>query len=123
MSAGPEAAIDVRVSGHSCSDSVVRDFHRRRHRDDLEHVAGQVLRLSKKRIRGWQIDEVFRTQRRHARAHDVDHDFGRVDQHRDITGLKVGRYGKLRGIENDWENVVQTKRPDEANDTRQIERR
>jgi hypothetical protein len=66
-------------------NSTIRECHRWWYRDDLG--------LPKKRTRGWQVNEVLRTQRRHPRAARdavmLDHDFGRVDEHRDITGVKV----------------------------------
>ncbi len=101
---------------------MIWDFHRRRHRDDLEHVVGQVVRLFKKRARGWYVDEELCMQHCHARARDIDHDFGRVDQHRGIAGLKVGRYSELRGVKNDRKDVVRTERPEEANDVRKSQR-
>lgn len=69
-------------------NNIIRECHRWRYRDNLEHVTSDVLHLPKKRVRLWRVNEVLCTQRS---ARDVDHDFGRVDEHRDIAGpgLKV----------------------------------
>ena len=46
------------------------------------------------------------TERCPARTYDVDHHFGRVDEHRSIIGLNIGRYGELPGVENNWEDIL-----------------
>ena len=81
---------------------IIRD----RSRGALEHVAVQVLRLHNTCARRCEVGEVRSTQRRHARARNLDHDFGRVDEHRGITGRKIGRHGELRGAEDDREDIV-----------------
>jgi hypothetical protein len=90
---GPEAAhrrsrARIWIQYGRIFNSIIRECHQWWHRDGLEHVASDVLRLPKKRARRWQVNDVLRTQRQHPpAARDVDHDFGRVDEHRDIAGL------------------------------------
>ena len=89
---GPEAVTGVLTCryGYGRFNSIIWECHRWWYRDNLEHLASDVLCLPKKRARRWQVNEVLRTQRRRPRrARDVDHDFRRVDEHRDIAGLKI----------------------------------
>src|SRR5579863_2409034 len=87
---------------------------------DFGHVAGAHVPqfLQKRTLPLLQTRICDLTLRRHARAHDVDHDFGRVDKHRSIARWDVGRRGELRGVENDWEDVLRTEGQDEAGQTR-----
>ena len=85
----PQILVLARL-GYGRFDRIIRECHRWWYRDNLEHVASDVLGLLKKRARRWQVNEVLRTRHHHPqRARDVDHDFGRVDEHRDLAGLKV----------------------------------
>jgi len=79
---------------------------RRWHRN-LAQVRRQVPRIRIPEMRGWhgRVGEVL-TERCPARAHDVDYHFGRVDEHRGVTGLYVGRYGEFPGVENDREDIL-----------------